>query len=218
MSSQAAAIDVGKGLIRAFGGRNARNQIRLVLGHLLGDLGMDCSDSACSVDTSARSGTLNPEVLRILMLSGLYREGLFLAGSEKRARNRGSARLKKTDHPSLSVRDGRIYYKNDEGKQVFIADGNEGRRGVIIPHCAAIMAAHYDWVFGKIDQRFKAPRIVIVDFSRLREELTVTTGAEMSLRVFKKTTGDHHFVNVFFANDQGDHRIIQKTSWDEFDD
>ncbi len=213
------ALDVAGELIKRFSRR-----VRIVLGILVDDLGLDCGDGGCttsSVTADSPAGTLPRALESILTASRFVKRERLLVSSERNAKNRGIARLKRMlsaseitsrdgrDGSSLTYRGGLRQERHHDTRRITFNAG----RDVLLAEvrgeswsikCPMIMAQHYLDVFSKLRQRYPAdPRLVLVDWSEMLDQPNVVAGAEIAVRMAGEN-GAVDVVNTFFGDDKGD--------------
>lgn len=152
--------------------------------------------------------------------SRLVKRERVLVSSERNAKNRGIARLKRMlSSPEIESRGGRqgdlaaigglrrsrhhdaerITF--DVGRSVLLAEIHGDSWSV---KCPMVMAQHYLDVVAKIRQRFPAgPRLVLVDWSELLDQPKVKAGADVAVRLAGEPEAFDVF-NIFFGDDDGE--------------
>ncbi len=213
------ALEVAGELITRFG-----RKVRIVFGVLVDDLGLDCGDDVCTTSpaTVSSSGGSLPDALEsILAASRIVKRERVLVSSERNAKNRGIARLKRMLSSSENRSQGgkesdRVSSlgnlrkeRHRDGERITINVG----RSVLLAEihgsswsvkCPMVMAQHYLDVAAKIRQRFPAgPRLVLVDWSEMLDRPNVVAGTDVAVCMAREN-GTLDVFNVFFGDDDGD--------------
>ncbi len=197
------ALEVSGELIKRFG-----RKVRIVLGVLVDDLGLDCGDDVCSPNSatvSSPSGSLPDALEAILSASHIVKRERVLVSSERNAKNRGIARLKRMLASSESLRQERRLDAEritiDAGRSVLLAEVHGASWSV---KCPMVMAQHYLDVAAKLRQRFPAgPRLVLVDWSEMLDRPNVVAGADVAV-FMARDDGPFNVFNVLFGDDEGE--------------
>lgn len=197
-----------------------QRQVRIVLGILVDDLGLDCGDQ-CSLDgsvdeelSSQISSELPKEIEQILKTSPLVKRERVLISSERNAKNRGIKSvkeiLKSATNPRLVHNDMTVHFEEDLSTHIPLAS----IRGEFwSAKCPVVMGQHYHDVFQKNEQRFDPshPQILI-DFSEIYDRNKVNNGSKVSLQLLHSDSlASRKIVNICFKDD-----ACEKYSWDEF--
>lgn len=201
--------------------RKRSKNVRLVLGILVDDLGLECGKEGCSVRSpqSADLSTLPNSLEQILLHPYVKRERLLIF-SERNAKNRAIQRmrqLKKQAHSSRFFTEERglkehWFCEPQQGTRVTLAE-KEGE--VIRAQCPAIMAQHYADCSQKIQERFvEMDHLIIVDWSEMMDRSKVTSGARCAQSLFLSSHEIQvDLLNIFLADDDGEFfEIVTHTS------
>jgi hypothetical protein len=210
------ALQLTKILIKEFG----RN-IKIVLGILVDDLGLECSADACTIPLNQpkpvedKATALPNELEDILSSSLLVKRDRIILSSEKTCKNRGLLKLKKLLKSasyegiiSLLKDDAgmtRVSFKDSEQNDILLA---EFSGSIWKAKCPTIMGQHYIDCFVKIQQRFNhIQKLIIIDWTEMLDYSKVTAGSQAAMKVFK-TEGlnnlDLEIYNIFFCDNIGE--------------
>lgn len=216
--SQTHAIDLGKNLIREF-----QRSVRLVYGILKDDLGLTCDAVSCYIprpqDTEEENLTLPRNLESLLQAEPLIKMDKLLLFSERNAKNRGLARLKKIREsnsfpPGMALRpqeDGdQIVFTTYDRQEVVLAEAHGARWTA---KCPVLMGQHYADVLARLEQRFPAGYpLILVDFSDLMDRNKVGRGTEAALRYFRPANRDSEvtILNVFYDDPEGEGFIVDE--------
>lgn len=206
------ALDFSYVLIKKFATR-----VRIVLGLLVDDLGLECGTETCSIsDKPTPSKTTTPtalpaQLLKILEKSPVYKEPRFLIFSERTSKNRAIRTLRKElENPQTCLlqenNNGKIKlsFQMSSGENVLLAE-QEG--DIFRAKCPSIMGQHYTDCAQKIHGRFPDNNdLFLLDFSEMIDQSKVVAGADAACKVFlphapKKNI---YIMNVFYIDDAGE--------------
>jgi hypothetical protein len=206
------SLELVKCLIKQF-----NRQVKVVLGILVDDLGLECGETSCSLqDMSSATlaeGTLPDELEKILISPYVKRDRVVIS-SERACKNRSLLSLKKAlksdayqDQISLKEGDGvntKVLFTDDEFNEILLA---EFFQSVWKAKCPAIMGQHYVDCYTKMLQRdTESTKLMIIDWSEMLDHSKVTAGSQAALKVFSTAaikSLDLDIVNIFFGDDLG---------------
>lgn len=218
------ALQLTRQLIKEFD----RN-IKIVLGILIDDLGLECSENACAISlnkaksTEENTNSLPKELEDLLSSSILVKRDRVILSSEKTCKNRGLLKLKKLvkgesyeniislveDDSSMT----KVYFQDSEDNNVLLA---EFSGSIWKAKCPTIMGQHYIDCFNKIKQRFNhIEKLIIVDWTEMLDYSKVTAGSQAALKVFKNEmllNADLEILNIFYCDDVGEIYEIKRFS------
>lgn len=213
------ALDLATNLIVEHG-----RKIRVVLALLVDDLGIGGGFGACSVNgTCSWKGSLSlpGELVSILESSPIYKARQFVVSSERTAKNRGIAHLKKII-AGKHLASGNIFQLEEEGqKRSLYFSGSDGQQVLLADirdqvwslRCPMIMAQHYFDLHEKVSKRYPNawPRMLI-DFSTMYERGKVNAGAELALQLLslEGLPGTCEITNIFFTDESGDGYLMDR--------
>ncbi len=213
------AIDLASNLISEF-----KKKIRVVLGILIDDLGLNCENICNPTIEKIKQGNgpLPAAIEIILSKSPIIKRDRVIISSERNAKNRGIETLKKiaTESALIEVKEEtglrRIYFLADDGQRVLCAQSNGNNW---VAKCATIMAQHYKDVSRKLDQRFPEKyRQIIVDFSEASDQIKVNRSSELAIRLFLEQDARKEIVNICFVDQACKKYIIDSFSQEDYED
>lgn len=210
------ALDFAKGLIKRFD-----KKIKIVLGILIDDLGLECSETSCTISPSPTKSALEDDKILPKELDELLHSYFFvkrdrlLISSEKTCKNRGLLRLKKLlksesyeNVISVDARDAtktKVTFTDEEQNEILLA---EYSMAIWKAKCPTIMGQHYIDCFIKLQQRFVLnQKMMIIDWAEMLDYSKVTAGSQAAMKVFIPNNLeklDLEIVNIFFGDDVGD--------------
>jgi len=208
------SLELVKCLIKEF-----NRQVKIVLGVLVDDLGLECGETSCSlqdmssVEPALGEGDL-PKELEQILVSPYVKRDRVLISSERACKNRSLLSLKKLiksntyqEMITLKESDGentKVLFTDEEGNEILLA---EFLQSVWKAKCPAIMGQHYIDCYTKVLQRHQEnTKLMIVDWSEMLDYPKVTAGSQAALKIFSNASLNllHlDIVNVFFGDDHG---------------
>ncbi len=205
------ALDFGFMLMKMFS-----SKIRIVLGLLVDDLGLECGGETCSIGEKSPSAQISsvedlPSNLRkTLEKSPLFKAPRFLIFSERAAKNRAIKTLRKIQKEKKNIVDQervegktKLSFLMPSGESVLLAE-QEGE--VFRAKCPSIMGQHYRDCLKKAYERFpEMHSFFIVDYSEMIDKSKVVAGANGAGKVFIQEKGsvDLFIMNVFYIDEEG---------------
>ena len=198
------SIEITKNCIKLFD----RN-VRIVLGILVDDLGLECAGDVCSIPESTlklgegHRKDLPAELEDILANTKFVKRDRVVISSERNAKNRGIAALKKiidTRTPANLKLVDNVFLYLDGIAEVPISTVNGDFWSA---KCPLIMGQHYFDSFVKNEKRFDKSRPqMLVDFSDIYDRNKVTNGAKVCLNLLKNGRSSlRQIINVCFKDD-----------------
>lgn len=192
-----------------------KGNIKIVIGILIDNLGLQCSESYCETTEKHEPNNnenLPIEIEKILDKYLIVKRDKIIISNERNCKNKTISYLKKvveTNHNSLSIEN-----KNDIMSVLYHASDNqmiqlaEIKNSVTwVAKCPSIMAQHYCNITNKILKRFNdASNITIIDFSEIEDINKVTRGVEVAFDVYIPNILKSGKVNIHnvFMTDFGD--------------
>jgi len=223
-----AAVMLAEHAIKTYGRR-----IRVVLGVLINDLAMACDESHCNIPLSiapvSSSGPL-PQLLEdVFAASPFVKRHRVQIYSERNAKNRGIKKLKRLLGSSATMPppclraihkqadEVSIYFESIDGQDIRLAKQSSSLWSAL---CPLVMSQHYTDVIHNLEQRFAdSYPILLVDFSQVADRNKVMRGAELALRLFVPQASEPRAIlNVFYADDDGEHGFIEECAQGDFAD
>jgi hypothetical protein len=211
-------LNIANNLITTYKGR-----IKIVIGILVDNLGLQCTETSCDIHENGKSkdsyDELPPEIEKILDQYFIVKRDKILISNERNCKNKTISFLKKavkTHHDCLSIE-----HKDDIDSVVFHAPDQQDIQLAEIKNtitwsakCPSIMAQHYSNVTTKILKRFPgAQDVTIIDFSEIDDINKVTRGVETAFEVYLPEileTEKINIHNVFMTDFGGDQYTIKK--------
>lgn len=197
-----------------------KKKLKLAIGVLVDDLGLQCGTDHCDVDTARQiaavdNETLPQELETVLGEYSIMRRDRLIVQGERNCKNRGLTTLRKlidaqSRSPSLPLRMEeqpalrRAYFRRDNYQEVLLAESKN--KGVWTAKCPLIMAQHYKDVLEKISRRHpQAGSYHLVDFSEADDYNKVTAGTDAAMHLLltdeqtggKKVTITNAFLSDF---------------------
>lgn len=193
-----------------------KGDIKIVIGILIDNLGLQCAESVCEVTGNDEflkgSEELPVEIENILSKYLIVKRDKIIISNERNCKNKTISFLKKTidtNHNCISIDD-----KNETLSVLYHASDNQSIQLAEIKNnvtwvakCPAIMAQHYNNITNKILKRFNnASDITIIDFSEIEDINKVTRGVEVAVDVYIPSILKAEKVNIHnvFMTDFGD--------------
>lgn len=223
LASQRHALDLGKNLVVEF-----KKQVKIVFGILKDDLGLTCDAVSCyiprAIDTDESELTIPRDLEAILAAESLVKMDKLLLFSERNAKNRGLAHLKRLKESQVFPPGMGLRQVADRQSLVF---STYDRQEVVLAEihgqswtakCPVLMGQHYADVLLRLRQRFPSEYpVILVDFSDLMDRNKVGRGSEAALRYFcGSQLGDVTILNVFYDDPQGDGLIVDEFNSKDF--
>lgn len=199
-----------------------KKKVKIALGVLVDDLGLQCGSDHCDIDTARQIAAVDDETLpqeleEILAMHTIVRRDRLIVQGERNCKNRGLATLRKLvaahqQSPGMALRIEeqpalqRIHFRRGNHQEVLLAESRT--KGVWTAKCPLIMAQHYKDVFEKISRRHpQAGSYHIVDFSEADDYNKVTAGTDAAMHLFlsegqtggRKVTITNAFLSDFDA-------------------
>ncbi len=201
-----------RSLVKEYGKR-----VKIVLGVLVDDLGLECGESVCEiVPGAARVGSTEqlPQELEELFKSPYVKRDRLLVSSERTCKNRGLLTLKKlirsdkcetkvtlTSTPGAETK---VFFEDNESNQILLS---EFSGSVWKAKCPTIMGQHYVDCFMKMMERDREiQKLIIIDWSERLDLPKVTAGSQAAFKVFAPESLNSlslNILNIFFGDDVG---------------
>jgi hypothetical protein len=203
-----------------------KHALKLVIGILIDDLGLECDEQACHrvPNRPLEQQPLPAELLDILNGFPIVKLERLLKFSERAAKNRGIASLKKQlQNQNLTgfvckPEQGyySIYYQSSEDS-FLLAKQFQARW---VAKCPLIMAQHYKDVMKQLRNRFfEATHFLLVDFSEMFDRNKVSAGTKIYLNSWADTRFSTTIMNVFYKDALGESlkiETLENKDCDEF--
>jgi hypothetical protein len=209
------ALQITKLLVKEYG-----KNVKIVLGVLVDDLGLDCSGNVCSISKDAPKITqeserkLPSELENIFTTSPFYKKERLVISSERTCKNRGLNKLKKfTKHYhqdsnieiNKSENKGKVSFKDNENNDILLAEFIDD---VWKAKCPTIMGQHYIDCFNLMRQRFaNIEQLIVIDWTEMLDYSKVTAGSQAAMKVFKNEEVQNlnlTIFNIFFGDNIGE--------------
>jgi len=206
------SLNMIRSLVKEYGKR-----VKIVLGVLVDDLGLECGETACEVVPGAvRLGSTDqlPQELEEILQSPYVKRDRLLVSSERTCKNRGLLTLKKllrsegyetkVTLASGSGSETKVFFEDGESNQILLA---EFSGSVWKAKCPTIMGQHYIDCFMKMIERDReVHKLIIIDWSERLDLPKVTAGSQAAFKVFAPESLNSlslNILNVFFGDDIG---------------
>ncbi|WP_017217603.1 hypothetical protein [Pseudoalteromonas sp. NJ631] len=210
-----------------------KKKLKVVLGVLIDDLGLQCGSESCDISASPAMTTDSqglaplPDELEAVLsdYSIVKRDRLVLQG-ERNCKNRGIQSLRKiisqdlASFPQLSLATSndvtKILFENSKGVDIVLAESKD--KDIWTAKCPLIMAQHYKDTYQKaLKMNPQAGVFHIMDFSEMDDFHKVVNGTEVALGLFlqDESLGDNivKISNIFLSDfDMEDYSINTQTS------
>ena len=207
------ALFMIRSLVKEYG-----KSVRIILGILIDDLGLECGETACTITPGAtRPGSTDeiPQELEEILKSPYVKRDRLLISSERTCKNRGLLTLKKllktdTFEDKISLiptpnQDTKVFFEDSELNQILLS---EFSGAIWKAKCPTIMGQHYVDCFAKMIERDReAEKLIIIDWSERLDIPKVTAGSQAAFKVFVSESTQQlslHIVNIFFSDDAGE--------------
>ena len=177
-----------------------KKNIKIVLGILIDDLGLQCGVESCEIlpSPAAKSGNtglapLPAELENILDQYRFVKRDKLVIQGERNCKNRGIQSLRKIvanqldQFPQLSLKEvndvTQVIFKNQEGTDIILAEARD--KGIWIAKCPLIMAQHYKDTYHKaLKMHPQVGACHIMDFSEMDDFHKVVNGTEVAMTLF----------------------------------
>lgn len=213
---------------------NHKKNLKISLGILIDDLGLQCGAESCEIlptqlnntDDAEESGELPKELDAILAQSKIVKRERMMIQGERTCKNRGIQTLRRildlhrtTPLPELEIEEAesltKIFFVNQEGQRVLLAESKS--KDVWTAKCPVIMAQHYSDVYDRVAKLHpQAHALHIIDFSETDDYNKVINGADVAMKLFLRNEriGDRavKITNIFLSSFDDDDYIIHSTS------
>lgn len=174
-----------------------KKRVRLALGILVDDLGLQCGVEACEMsplvtDTKVEN-EIPPELELILAQYPIVKRDRLVIQGERTCKNRGIQTLRKvmaqhasSPRPELKTEEidsiQKIIYRNEKSQPILLAESKS--KGVWAAKCPMIMAQHYIDVVKTVEKLHPQTNAVhIIDFSETDDYNKVINGAEFAIKL-----------------------------------
>lgn len=171
-----------------------KGSIKIILGILIDNLGLQCSESVCDIANIAESNNneddLPKEIEEVLNKYIIVKKERMIISNERNCKNKAIKFLKKkieTKQNRISVdnhnNNSTVNYQTLDNQSIELAEIKS--KTTWVAKCPSIMAQHYTNVTNKILNRFpNSENIIIIDFSEIEDINKVTRGVEIALDIF----------------------------------
>ncbi len=205
-----------------------KKDIKIVLGVLIDDLGLQCGVESCEISPSPTQKSDNtglaplPDELETILdqYKFVKRDKLVIQG-ERNCKNRGIQSLRKivsnqlTQFPQLSLKQvnevTQVIFRNQQGTDIVLAESKD--KDIWIAKCPLIMAQHYKDAYQKaLKIHPQVGACHIMDFSEMDDYNKVVNGTEVAMALFLRPSilGDNKLKisNVFLSDFDAEHYSI----------
>lgn len=172
-----------------------KKRVRLALGILVDDLGLQCDAEICEILPEAveKESEIPPKLEAILAQYPIVKRDRLVIQRERACKNRGIQTLRKVLaqqahllRPELETQetDGvrRIIYCNEKSQSILLAESKA--KDVWTAKCPVIMAQHYSDVVRTVKKLHPMTNAVhIIDFSEVDDYNKVINGAELAVKI-----------------------------------
>ncbi|MNR09672.1 hypothetical protein D3C85_1258860 [compost metagenome] len=211
-------LHIANNLITVYKGR-----VRIVIGILVDNLGLQCTENSCEISGAEKPSELSQElpseIEKILGEYFIVKRDKLIISNERNCKNKTISFLKKliqTPHPNISVQDSgdtqSVNYLAEDQQQIQLAEIKNTVTWTA--KCPSIMAQHYTGTLGKILKRFpEAEDITIIDFSEIEDINKVTRGVETAFNVYlpeMDAASNVGIINVFMTDFGAEQYTIKK--------
>ena len=208
-----------------------KRKLKVVLGILIDDLGLQCGTEVCDISAPVVSTEIQglapvPQELEEVLekYTIVKRDKLVLQG-ERNCKNRGIQSLKKIvtntlDHyPELSLEEmdmvTKVIFSNKQGQKIVLAESKG--KDIWTAKCPLIMAQHYKDTYQKIAKlNPQVNAFHIIDFSEMDDFHKVVNGTEVALKIFLNdeqiNSNKLKITNVFLSDFDVEHYSINTQS------
>lgn len=208
------ALQLTKLLIKEF-----NRNIKIVLGMLVDDLGLECNENSCSlakdlpVSSEETKEVLPNDLEALLLASHFFKRDRLVVSSERTCKNRGINTLKKliksqSETALEFIKDGsatKVTFKDNEQNDILLGEFTES---IWKAKCPTIMGQHYIDCFNKMRQRHShLEHLIIIDWSEMLDYSKVTAGSQAAIKVFKNDDLQNlslSIINIFFCDNSGE--------------
>lgn len=230
LSSQAHAQALAQNLIMEF-----KDRVRIVFGVMREDIGLTCGEDVCVPGSTNGEeeihGGIPDKLRRLLEASPVVKMPRLMVFSERTAKNRGIARLRRIfpdkrtperDPPKGMYMDwsagkAGVYFTSADLQEIKLADVHDG---VWNAKCPTLMGQHYADVLKALSLRFhRGLPVNIIDFSVIMDRNKVTRGSEAALRYFRgkdDMEAEVKIVNLFYDDPEGKLSIVKECASGDF--
>lgn len=211
-----------------------KKRVRLALGILVDDLGLQCGADACEILPSAVESTIDSELPSeleaILAQYPIVKRDRLVIQGERTCKNRGIQTLRRimTRHARSQLSEleteekgdiQRITFRNGKSQRILLAESKS--KDIWTAKCPVIMAQHYSDVVKNVEKLHpQANAVHIIDFSETDDYNKVINGAELAIKLMlqsenvagKSVTISNLFLSPFGDDEFVTHSVSNKIS------